>query len=175
MASSTAQLNWPSSPANFGRLIPSGFGRPIVAVTIEKELIPGAIKGADIESTLFPDSARRPYKDRSKIKATSEASKIRTHIMKASLNREHITKEMCRLNQMEFNGFIHELVAADLIRLRIEDGITYYDATIKSEVYEGKTFGELRKFTLDALEAVAKGTAEGTIDALRNIAAASAR
>lgn len=137
-----------------------------VAGWIENELIPGVVKAPDIESTLFPDSARRPYKDRSKIKATSEASKIRTHIMKASLNREQITKEMCHLNQMEFNGFINELVAADLIRLRIEEGITYYDATIKSEVYEGKTFGELRKFTLDALKAIAKGTAEGTIRVL---------
>lgn len=141
-----------------------------VAEWIEKGLIPGVIKAPDIENTLFPDSARRPYSGRGSLKATTAASKIHIHMVKASLKREHITKEMCHSTQMEFDGFIDDLVAADLIRRRFEDGITYYDATIKSEVYEEKSFGELRKFILEALEAISKGTAEGTISVLLHTA-----
>jgi hypothetical protein len=132
---------------------------------VNQNLIPGVIKAPDVASTLFPDSARRPYKDRGRIKATSDTSAIRVHLVHAALRREHMTREMCHLEPMEFKGIIDELVAADFIRRRTEDHITYYDSTMRSEAYQGKSFRELRQFVLDALAVMAKGAAEGAMKA----------
>lgn len=133
---------------------------------ISDDLIPGVMKAPDIESTMFPASARRPYKERNKLRATSNSPAIRTHIVKAALNRTHITKEMCHLTTGEFEGFIDELIEAELIRRRVEDDITYYDSTIKSNICKEKSFNNLRKFILEALEVSSKGAAEGFTKAI---------
>lgn len=133
---------------------------------LEKGLIPGVRSGPSLEDFCFPNSARRPYRYRGKIKPITNASSIRVHIVNACIRREHITKEMCFITQNEFNDMIKDLVKCGLITVRKEDNITYYDSTSKSDLYEGKKLSIIRKFVLDALEAMSKGISEGSLNVL---------
>ena len=135
---------------------------------LKEDLIPGVRSGPSLEDFYFPDSARRPYRYRGKIKPNTDASSIRAHIVNACIRREHITKEMCFATQGEFGGFIEDLVSCGLISVRVEDNITYYDSTSRSDLYEGKKFSAIKKFVLDALEAVTEGITEGSINALND-------
>ena len=132
---------------------------------IELDLIPGIINGDDILNAQFPDSARRPYCVGA-LKPGISADRIRAHIVAACLARQHISKELCYASTGEFEGFINELETASLIRKRVEDGITYFDSTDKSEAYTGKKLNEIRKFVLDAINACSEGAAKGAISAL---------
>ena len=135
---------------------------------LKEDLIPGVRFGPSLEDYFFPDSARRPYRYRGKIKPTTDATSIRAHIVNACIRREHITKEMCFATQGEFNSMIEDLTTCGLISVRVEDNITYYDSTSRSDLYEGKKFSAIKKFVLDALEAVSKGIAEGSLNAQRD-------
>ena len=70
---------------------------------IERDLIPGIIRGESLSDTVFPDSARRPYCEGS-LKPELSADKIRAHIVKACIQRRHITKDTCYASQGEFDG-----------------------------------------------------------------------
>lgn len=135
---------------------------------LKEDLILGARSGPSLEDYCFPDSARRPYRYRGKIKPTTDATSIRAHIVNACIRREHITKEMCFATQGEFNRMIEDLANCGLISVRVEDGITYYDSTSESDLYEGKKLSIIRKFVLDALEAISKGVTEGGLNAVRD-------
>ena len=135
---------------------------------LKEDLIPGVRSGPSLEDFYFPDSARRPYRYRGKIKPATDATSIRAHIVNACIRREHITKEMCFATQGEFNRMIEDLTTCGLISVRVEDNITYYDSTSRSDLYEGKKFSAIKKFVLDALEAVSKGIAEGSLNAQRD-------
>jgi hypothetical protein len=126
---------------------------------IKDDLIPGVRRGPSIEDTQFPNSARRPYRYRARIK--QDANNIRAHIVNACVRREHITKEMCHMTQDEFVSQIDTLVNHGLVLIRIEDGITYYDSTAQCDTVAGKTIREIRKFVLDVIEAASRGYAEG--------------
>lgn len=139
--------------------------RKYVQEWIEQDLIPGVIKGDSLEKTQFPDSARRPYRNRW-LRAGISADKIRAHIVKACLERKHITKKIFKASDGEFNGFIHDLINAGLIRKRVEDGIDYYDSTIMCDSYRGKALIEIKKFVIEAIEATSKGISQGTTEAL---------
>ena len=75
---------------------------------------------------------------------------------------------LCDRTQGEFNSMIEDLTTCGLISVRVEDNITYYDSTSRSDLYEGKKFSAIKKFVLDALEAVSKGIAEGSLNAQRD-------
>lgn len=131
---------------------------------IECDLIPGVIKDDETGEWFLPNSARRPY--RSKCRANASASTIRASILRACLKREHISNETYNMSEGEFLRFIEELVNADLISVRIEDGITYYDSTIKSDTYKNKSVKELKKIILECIGIVAEKTSYGTTKAI---------
>lgn len=135
-----------------------------VAEWLEKELIPGAKRAPDLENTMFPNSARRPYRGRGRIKANANANVLRTHIVKAALRREYFSRKMCFASEAEFRWLVDELVATNLIRVRVEEGITYFDSTCLSEKYLNCSFNNLRQFVLDAINAAAKGVAAACLD-----------
>lgn len=98
---------------------------------INEERIPGIQKEGD--TYLFPNSARRPY--RSHCKPKSNAKTIRGAIVNACMKRQHISASTFYLSEGEFESYIEDLIQAELIALRKEDGICYYDSTIKSEQF----------------------------------------
>ena len=132
---------------------------------MDNNLIPGAVKGDKITDAKFLDSSRRPYRSRW-LKSDTDADKVRAHIVKACINRQHITKETCHASKGEFDGFIAELEKADLLRIRIEDGIEYYDSTLKSSAYANRSLNEIKSFVIEALKAVSEGAAKGATAAI---------
>ena len=132
---------------------------------LDNNLIPGAVKGDKITDAKFLDSSRRPYRSRW-LKTDTDADKVRAHIVKACINRQHITKETCHASKGEFDGFIAELEKADLLRIRIEDGIEYYDSTLKSSAYANRSLNEIKSFVIEALKAVSEGAAKGATAAI---------
>ena len=131
---------------------------------IEQNLIPGIEPGESLADTKFPDSARRPYCEGS-LKPELSADKIRAHIVRACIQRRHITKDTCYASQGEFDGYICDLEQAGLITKRLEDGIVYYDSTLKSDTYTGKSLQVIRQFVCDAIEAVTKGATSAMLEA----------
>ena len=63
-------------------------------------------------------------------------------------------------------SFIAELEKADLLRIRIEDGIEYYDSTLKSSAYANRSLNEIKSFVIEALKAVSEGAAKGATAAI---------
>ena len=131
---------------------------------LEQDLIPGIIKGEPLSDTKFPDSARRPYCEGS-LKPELSADKIRAHIVKACIQRRHITKDTCYASQGEFKGYIRDLEKAGLISIRLEDGIVYYDSTLKSDAYIGKNLMAISRFVCAAIEAASKGATTAMLEA----------
>ena len=131
---------------------------------LEDDLIPGVTKDKKSGELFFPKSARRPYRPR--LKATSDASVIRASILNACLKREHVSYKTYHMSNGEFLSFINDLIIAGLIKERIEDGITYYDSTIKSDKYRHESFKNLKKFVIDCMSEVAESIAYGTTKAM---------
>lgn len=131
---------------------------------IERNLIPGIEQGESLADTQFPDSARRPYCEGS-LKPELSADKIRAHIVKACIQRRHITKDTCYASQGEFDSYICDLERAGLITKRLEDGIVYYDSTLRSDTYTGKSLQVIRQFVCDAIEAATKGATSAMLEA----------
>lgn len=131
---------------------------------IERNLIPGIEQGESLADTKFPDSARRPYCEGS-LKPELSADKIRAHIVKACIQRRHITKDTCYASQGEFDGYICDLERAGLITKRLEDGIVYYDSTLRSDTYTGKSLQVIRQFVCDAIESATKGATAAMLEA----------
>lgn len=73
----------------------------------------------------------------------------------------HVTAKIYNLCDDEFNGYINRLVEAGLIIIRVTDGVTYYDSPIPSKNCN-------KKFIIDAIEAGARGIAQGVTSALAN-------
>ena len=140
-----------------------GTKKSYVKKWLDGHLIPGVTLAPSLEDTLFPRSARRPYRFRAKIKPTTTAKDIRTHIVNACIRREHIMSDMCHMSKNEFALIIQDLVKNDLIRVRREDGITYYDSTQKCDSYNGRRFEDLRKFVINMIKTAAEGAVEGAI------------
>lgn len=130
---------------------------------LDKKLIPGVILGEDLEDTWFPESARRPYKERGKIRPTTDANTLRAHIVNAALNKQYISHQMCYVCSDEFDVYINDLVKANLIQIRITDGVTYYDSTQESKNYK---INEIKPIVNGALAAISKGIAEGVVTAI---------
>ena len=133
---------------------------------IDSNLIPGVKVAPSLEDIQFPDSARRPYKERDKIKPTSSSDHIRAHIVNACVRREHISYNMCFCTPKEFGGYINDLIGCGLIREREEDGIIYYDATEKCDEIKKATINAIVKFIADTLQ-------KATIEAEKSVITAS--
>lgn len=131
---------------------------------IENGLIPGVSKDLKTGEWIFPDSARRPYISR--CKPNADASTIRASILNACIKRQYISNKTYYLSEGEFLRYIDELINADLISIRIEDQIIYYDSTLKSDAYKNNSIEELRKFTLECIGIVAEKTSYGITKAV---------
>ena len=71
----------------------------------------------------------------------------------------------CYASQGEFDGYICDLEQAGLITKRLEVGIMYYDSTLKSDTYTGKSLQVIRQFVCDAIEAATKGATSAMLEA----------
>ena len=129
---------------------------------IDNGLIPGAVR--DKNGYIFPESARRPYRD-GHLKAGMSAHKIRAHIVKAVILRQHISSSTFYMSEGEFQGMIADLEKADLVIIRIEDGITYYDSTQKTKEYANKSLREIGNFVQGCLKSIAEGATSAVINA----------
>ena len=129
---------------------------------IDDDLIPGAVRKDGVYS--FPESARRPYRG-GNLKAGLSADKIRAHIVKAAILRHHISANSCHMSAGEFSAMITDLANADLIQIRVEDGVTYYDSTQKTRDYAKKSLHELGRFVQDCLKSLAEGATTAAINA----------
>ena len=137
--------------------------RKYVEEWLNKGLIPGVNKDAKTGEYIFPDSARRPYRPR--LKPTANATTIRASILNACLKREYISCTIYNMSNGEFQSFINNLLKAELISERVEDGITYYDSTPKSDGYRGKSIKAIRAFVIDCLGIAVEKVAYGATKA----------
>ena len=131
---------------------------------IDKGLIPGAERDAETNTYRFPDSARRPYQKG--LKGGMNAERVRTHIVKAALERKYVSAEICFASPGEYQAMVDKLVEADLVQRRIEDGIEYLDSTTKSKAYINRNLEDLHKIVLDDIAALTKAAAEGAVSAV---------
>ena len=134
-----------------------------VDLWIDNDLIPGASRIDGVYT--FPDSSRRPYRD-SHLKPGLPAEKIRAHIIKAALLRQHISASTCFMSNGEFAAMISDLDNAGLLSVRIEDGITYYDSKQKSKASENQSLRAIGKFVQECLAITANNVAEGATKAV---------
>ena len=133
---------------------------------IEEDLIPGVKAAPSLEDTLFPDSARRPYKERDKIKPSSGADHIRAHIVSASIRREYISSKLCFCTPKEFDGYLKDLIGCGLIREREEDNIIYYDATEKCDEIKNAKHNAIVKFIADTIQKAALEVEKAAVSAI---------
>lgn len=129
--------------------------RKYVEEWVAQGLIPGVKEDEKTGELFFPPSARRPY--RPHFKSKENATVIRASILNACLKREYISEKIYKMSRGEFLSFIDDLKRADLIKVRKEDGIDYYDSTVKSDAYRNRSIKEIRKFILDCLESASYG------------------
>lgn len=125
--------------------------------TVIKWILDGLVPGADLATNYIPDSARQPYTNA----RAKSADSIYYSIVKATKNLYHVTAKIYNLYDDEFNGYINRLVEAGLIIIRVTDGVTYYDSPIPSKNCN-------KKFIIDAIEASARGIAQGVTTVLAN-------
>ena len=118
--------------------------------TVIKWIIDGLIPGADLTTNFVPDSARRPFT----CARAKNADAICCSIVTASRKLYHVMPQIYKICTDEFNGYINRLVEAKLIVIRVTDNITYYDSTLTEKNCN-------KKFILDAMEACARGIAQG--------------
>ena len=131
---------------------------------IEKGLIPGVKQDDNTGEFIFPQSACRPYRPR--LRANAKANIIYTSIVNACLKHQYISADIYGMSSGEFQSFINELIAAELIKERLEDNVIYYDATIKSSKYLNEPFCDIGKFIMASLGVIAKNAAYGAVKAL---------
>ena len=93
---------------------------------------------------VIPNSARLPY-TRIKNKSHLNANKLRAYIVKSSISRLHINCHILGISENEFNMMIQDLVNHNLIQIRREDGINYYDSTVKSNEIFTRNFAKFTK------------------------------
>lgn len=78
-------------------------------------------------------------------------------VTKAKYVEEWIKRDLIPgITKGEFESYIRDLEGAGLISVRIEDGIVYYDSTLKSDAYSGWNLGEIMRFVCTALELTSK-------------------
>lgn len=137
--------------------------RSTVMKWLDKELIPGVAYNEETEQWEFAESSRRPHTVR--LKAKADANKIRASMVYACVKRHHINAAMYHMSQSEFNAFVADLEEAGLIKIRKEGPWVYYDSTLKSESYRGKTFTQIERLIKTCLSTTAEAAAKGAVTA----------
>ena len=129
---------------------------------ISKGFIPGATPTEDRNDWYIPDRAWPPYtKTRAK---TADA--IYTSIVQGCLLRKRPIAAIYKCSQQEFDTYICALSEAGLISIVVDDGISYYYATPKSEEYADRSKGELKKFIKSCLSTIIEAGAKGVTEAV---------
>lgn len=141
----------------FGKISDATF-----AEWISKGFIPGATPTEDGNDWYIPDRAWPPYtKTRAK---TADA--IFTSIVQGCLLRKRPVATIYKCSQQEFDIYISALSEAGLINVVVDDGISYYYATPKSEEYADRSKGELKKFIKSCLSTIIEAGAKGVTEAV---------
>lgn len=69
-----------------------------------------------------------------------------------------------KCSQQEFDTYISALSEAGLINVVVDDGISYYYATPKSEEYTDRSKGEFKKFIKSCLSTIIEVGAKGVTE-----------
>lgn len=134
---------------------------------LEKGYIPGVKQDSETGEWIIPSHARPPYTGT----RAKTAQSIYVSIVEASNKRCHVFPELYHVDPSEFNHYIDELINAGLICSRTVEGVTYYDATLKTQEYmlTSKSKSNLRKLICECLESISKGATAATIEKLKQV------
>lgn len=124
---------------------------------VSKGLIPGAIKDPKNGEINIPINARVPY---TAARATSEDS-IYTSIATACINKKHVVNQLYNISEDKFEDYINNLVASNIIVIKNENNITYYDATSKTQNAFQNGKKEFREYIVTSIATVLGKIAEG--------------
>ena len=80
------------------------------------------------------------------------------------LLRKRPVATIYKCSQQEFDTYISALSEAGLINVVVDDGISYYYATPKSEEYTDRSKGELKKFIKSCLSTIIEVGAKGVTE-----------
>lgn len=127
--------------------------------TVKSWIENGYVPGANWDADYVPDSARPPFTEaRAKSKCSNS---VFASIVKATLKRKHVLPELYGMCQEEFDGYINQLVEAGLIRIRITDGITYYDPTLQAEQ---QSKSEIKQLIKECVEVASRGAMSACLE-----------
>jgi hypothetical protein len=130
---------------------------------LEQGLLPGAKKDRESGEWVIPELARPPY-TRARAKSTSS---IYYSIVRACIDRKGVCAKLYKINQAEFDVYIQILKREELIDVRIDNGVEFYFATLKSQSFFENEKG-LKKYIKGiysvTVESAAKGATEGGIE-----------
>lgn len=126
--------------------------------TVIKWILNGYIPNANLGADYIPNSARMPYTSA----RAKNAKAIYKSIIDATMQLKHVVPELYNnITGEEFDGYIRRLAESGYIEIRTEDGVCYYDATLKTANFNLK---DIIQFT----RAVSAGVAEGVTTAALN-------
>ena len=125
--------------------------------TVNEWITKGLIPGAILEKDYVPEAARAPY-----TKARAKTAKgIYYSMVNATKDLKHIVPSLYKITQEEFDGYIDDLIEAKLIRKRLEEGVTYYDATLFS-------FNSDNTVIMNVIKSISAGIMEGAMNSVIN-------
>lgn len=127
----------------------------VTVATAKQWIKKGYIPEANLEEDYVPNSAKSPYTvARAKIKFPRS---IFHSIIKATLDGKHVLPSLYGMSEEEFDGYIEQLSEAGLIRIRVTDGITYYDPTLEAAQKSQEDFKKTIIMLVEALTKVGAG------------------
>ena len=130
---------------------------------VSNGLIPGVTKDSQNGEINIPQNARVPY---TAARATSEDS-IYTSIATACINKKHVVNQLYNISEDKFEDYINNLVASNIIVIRNENNVAYYDATISAQNAFQNGKKEFREYIVtsiaDVLGKIAEGITRGLV------------
>lgn len=142
---------------NFGKVSETTF-----AEWVSKGFLPGFTPTEDGTDWYIPDRTWPPY---TKARAKT-ASAIYTSIVQGCLLRKRPVAAIYKCSQQEFDTYISSLAEVGLISIVVDNGISYYYATPKSEEYANHSKKELGKFVMSCLSTIVEAGAKGVTEAV---------
>lgn len=127
---------------------------------IEKGYIKGATQDAESGEYHIPELARPPYTS-ARAKNTEA---IYRSIVRACVERKAVCAELYKISTLEFQKYIDDLAAAEIISVVEEQGVIYYYATLKSSEFLSSK--NPLKFIHSCLTSVAAGVSKGMTSAI---------
>lgn len=127
---------------------------------LNKDYIPGSYFNNENNEWVIPNSARPPY---TKARAKAKQS-IYQSIVKAAVKRNHVFPKLYKITQSEFDSYIEILVNANYIKLRVEDGLTYYDETLNSMEFLSSNLKRISELISTQTEAITKAVTLAMLD-----------